>query len=297
MTDFFIIGPIERNDSFLIISEIDNKPAILTGKKVNEKFEYYWDNNLTIEALQELKIIVFTGNGTTPKLTYQDTINGGSLGSVEGILSNVALSQEIDTEQSQFATWFQPTILLTGGEYTFENVSIYKDSSITTTVKAEKLQFLPLAWYGRENDGSCVIPNRPVTTIINWICNEPNPPAACEQQQIFNQAWTRLSECNENLRYQYCPSGKICGNDNCNGPCTAIYYDCNYDTGNSQFVCDFDPEKFFTDTKWYENPYVIGFVIGIIVIVIILVVILIIVGNSFKKKKYKEYMASRGVYS
>lgn len=287
-----LLGPVSTGSSFMIASIRNNVPYILNGftPSGQSSISYYWESNLaTIDT--STKMGVFIAQGTLGSMILKDTINSGGIGfASDGVtIGNSALPGNVKMSQPLYANWFPPDIFLSAVTYTMYNASngataqIHTAPSLTSsTVPANDIVILPVWWYFNcTSSGSYQYINEPLNSVANWVCLAATGTTGCSGLSIASGGWTNLSDCMVGNKYTYCTSGNICGNSNCKGPCSVIYDDCNFSSGN--YVCVFDPKKYFTDTKWWESPYFIGAVIGIIVIITILLLVTIAVSRHGQK--------------
>lgn len=275
----FILGPVQTGSSFMIVSIQNSQPFLLNSFPFNNGILYYWESNFT-SIVSQGAFPVFSAEGTLDSLTITDTINTGGIAfRSDGItLGNAGVPAQIKMSQPLYANWFPPDIFLSRVVYTFANSANQTANILTTTsatgptISANNIIILPVIWYFNcTNSGSYFNINQPIDSVINWFCLVNSNLTGCSQFNITTSGWTNLSDCTVGNNYNYCPQGEICGTDNCNGPCSVIYDDCNFVSNN--YVCEFDPSKFFSDTQWWESPYFIGGVFGIVILIIILIVI------------------------
>lgn len=302
-----LIGPINSGDSFMLVSIQNDQPFILNGAPLNNGTIYYWESNLdTITSSNKLGI--FTANGTTDSLVITDKTNGGGLGfRQDGItLGNSFQPQSINIRQFKYSDWFPPDIFLSSVEYTIFNQSGATANILTNipgtggtgpTIPANNIIILPVMWYSNcTSSGSYSVINDPLLSIINWFCVSKPSIGTCSGGTFITSGWTNHSDCAIGNFYSYCPTEKTCGTDNCKGPCSAIYDDCNF--SSNRYVCTFNPEKFLTETQWWLSPYFIGTVVGIFVIIIIIVIVIFVISrrgnkvNKYLPNNYQSYYIS-----
>ena len=281
MSNNFILGNINVGDSYLITSIQGGKPFFLNGfVGATGDIGYYWEGSLTAVLNGTTggnNLPVFSSSGSADiQVTTRDTgVNGGGLGVSNGVLTNVAQPAALTIGQSSYAVNFPPALFYAGPPYTIlSNGSVVNIATSSTpnsaTIPANNIFILPVTWYGNcDASGNYDQINTPLGSLLNWFCLVEPGLSVCAGETFLNSGWTDLNECLDDLNYSYCSVGSICGDSNCNGPCTAIYYDCTASNGN--FSCVFDPDKFFEDTKWWESPYFIGGVIGLVLLIIILI--------------------------
>jgi hypothetical protein len=276
----------------MIASIQNNTPFILNGTPFQNGLLYYWESNLATIASSST-IGIFTAHGTLDSLTISDNTNGGGIAfRSDGVtIGNAVEPATIKMSQPLFANWFPPDIFLSAVIYTMFNSSSGATAAILTsppgtggtgtTIPANNLIILPVLWYFNcTNSGSYDTITQPLDSIVNWFCIVTPNNTGCAGISITKSGFTNLSDCTIGNNYAYCPTGDVCGNDNCKGPCSVIYDNCNFSSGS--YVCVFDPTKFFSDTKWWESPYFIGAVVGIFVIIIIIVIVTFAVARHGK---------------
>lgn len=279
-----LIGTIETGSSFMIVSIQNNMPNIVATTTVSSQINYYWESDLTKLTSNISQLPVFTAQGTLDSLTITDSTNNGGISfKSDGItIGHATLPLALKMTQPLFANFFPPEIFLSTAVYTIFNASsgataaIFTSSSLQATIPANNIIILPVLWYFNcTASGTYDIINKPINSVINWFCLANPKIIGCSNTDLAPGGWTNLSDCTVGKFFTYCPVGQLCGNNNCKGPCSVIYDDCNFSSGN--YVCEFDANKFFNDTQWWESPYFIGAVIGIIVIIIIIIAIIIAV--------------------
>jgi len=294
--------------SFMIVSIQNNAPFILNGAPFQGGLLYYWESNLTTIELSST-LGIFTAEGTLDSLTISDTKNGGGIAfEANGTtIGNALRPATIKMSQSLFANWFPPDIFLSAVIYSMFNSNGATAGILTsppgtggtggTTIPANNIIILPVLWYFNcTSSGRYDVINQPINSIINWFCVVSPDIQGCNNINITKSGWTNLSDCIVGNNYSYCPTGHLCGNNNCNGPCSVIYDDCNFSSNN--YVCVFDPTKFFADTQWWESPYFIGAVVGVFVIIIILIIVAFVVArhgrivNKPLPNSYESYYIS-----
>lgn len=268
-----LIGPIESGSSFMIVSLQNNIPFILNTISTQETISYYWESDVQ-NTLSSFGI--FAANGTIDSLTIKDTTNGGDIAFTKNTITNSTIPSNLKMSQPLFANWFPPDIFLSGVIYTLSNPStgvtgqIFNTKGLNTTIPANNLIILPVLWYFNcTSSGEYDIINQPDNSVINWFCL--TGITGCSDIEIAPSGWTNLPDCTVGNKFQYCSSNQLCGNNNCNGPCSVIYDDCNFSSNN--YVCVFDPDKFINNTQWWESPYFIGFIVFLVIIIIIIIVL------------------------
>ena len=115
----------------------------------------------------------------------------------------------------------------------------------------------------------------PYNSAINWFCLQNPTSSQCSSYDLLDtkSIWTNLQDCLSGNNYVYCAIDKVCGNDNCRGPCNVNYDDCKYLDGN--FRCILNPKKYVQETRWYESPVFIGIVIAVVIVLIVIGIIVL----------------------
>lgn len=289
-----IIGPISTGSSFTLGSISDNEPAILnasTGSTGNS-VTYYWESDLT----KITNVPVFTANGTGPdNVTFIDTTYGGGIGFTGTAVINVGQPTEFSMVQTTYSQWWPPNIFLSMAEYSIiinnQIAEIYTKPDSNDSIKANNIIMIPVLLYSScNNNGSYNVINTPSDSITNWYCNiTTEVGSGCSGIEIIASGWTNLSDCVAGDNYVYCATGQSCGNENCNGPCTTQYEDCDLRSGS--YICQFNPEKYISTTQWWTSPIFIGGIIAIIIIIAILIFVIFVV-----KRKEKQMNKSPANY-
>lgn len=292
-----LLGPVDTGSSFMIVSIQNNQPYILNGAPYNNGTIYYWESNLsTILDGSELGIFSAETFGNTGlpgnsfNITMSDTVNGGSVEfRSDGVtIGNGSGASHLIFEQNFYSNWWPPDVFLSTVSYTIFNTSgetagiLTTPSGASTTIPANNIIILPVLWYFNcTSNGSYGVINTPLNSVSNWFCLVNPSISVCSQIDIAPSGWTNLSDCTIGNNYIYCPTGELCGNGSCKGPCSVVYHDCNYKSGT--YVCEFNAGNFFSETKWWTSPIFIGAIIALIVIIIILIIVTIAVMRHGQK--------------
>lgn len=284
----FLLGPVSTGASFMLVSIQNNQPNILNGFPFGGGIIYYWESNLST-VLGGTTLGIFIAEGSLNSLTLTDTTNGGGIAfRSDGVtIGNAAQPAQIMLKQSTFANFFPPNILLSMPIYTISNSSGATASILTTnsgtgpTILADNIIILPVLWYFNcTSSGKFDTINTPLNSVINWFCLVNPDITGCAGISIAKSGWTNLPDCLNGINYDYCLAGQICGTNNCNGPCSVVYDDCDFESGT--FTCIFNPLEFFTQTQWWATPYFIGSVVGIVVLIIIVILVVIAMSREGK---------------
>lgn len=284
-----LLGPVDTSTPFMFASIQNSQPYILNGAPLNSGIIYYWEPNLsTISASQNLP--VFTASGSLNSLLLIDTVNNGGVAfRADGVtLGNATEPVGVNMSQSMYANWWPPDILLSRAIYTITNPSgstaqvLTSNSGTGTTIPANNLIVLPVFWYFNcMSNGNYDVINQPLDSAVNWVCTVNSGVTGCTGLSITPTGWTNIADCNNGANYTYCPTAQTCGNSNCNGPCSVIYYDCDYNSGN--YSCVFDASKYIADTQWWTSPWFIGIVVGSVLLILILIIIIFAVIRHGRK--------------
>lgn len=270
-----IIGPINVSQPFIIVASDATNQYVLDSKTLGNNITYYLNNDPTTVN----NLPVFSATGAVDNLRLFDITNSVVTGLVTNTnILGIDTPVNLNFEQSVAATWWAPAILLSSVLYNIKNNSqqlmIYTTSTGTNPVAATQLLPLPATWYGSCLNGEYDSVSNASATLENWFCLISPTNSACNEVSILPEGWTVLNECQQQLRYNYCPIGKGCSYNNCNGPCSKEYYDCT--ATNQEFTCKFDSTKYYEDVSWWTSPLFIGGVIGIIVIIIVIIILIVI---------------------
>ncbi|CAH6420392.1 Hypothetical protein HVR_LOCUS1180 [uncultured virus] len=283
----FLLGPVETGSAFMLASIQNGQPFVLNGFPTGEGIIYYWESNIQT-ILGGTNLGIFSVEGSLDALTLTDTVNGGGIGFTGGvILTNVNQPMEFSMSQQSYANWWPPDIFLSMAIYTITDNSGATASILTSpsptggVTGATNVIILPVLLYSNcTSGGSSNVINQPLSSVTNWFCNVNMGITGCSGTDVVQSGWTNLSDCTVGYNYTYCPTGDNCGNSNCKGPCPTVYDDCNYKSGD--FVCQFDPLKYFTETQWWTTPIFIGSVVAIIAIILVLILVILVVSRRDK---------------
>ena len=264
----------------MIVSIQGGKPYILDGSPLGNGIIYYWNDGTGSSGLNPSgKLPIFTASGTLTALTLSDTTNGGGLAfRSDGVtIGNASQPVSIRLSQTQFANWPAPDILLSMAVYSLFNSAgtvsqvLTAPQSTAGTIPANNLIILPVIWYANcTSNGNFDQITEPAQSIQNWFCLVDPTISGCASASLLSEGFTNLPDCQDGLKYDYCPVNDTCGNNNCNGPCPSMIDDCLLNN-SQQFACVLDPEKAFKDTDWWKSPYFIGGVIGLIVLILVII--------------------------
>ena len=287
-----IRGGIKAGDSFLLVTTLTNAgtttPAILNAAANGNGFIYYWETNIAIVLSSTIMpvftattTVITTGTNQPPALLIVDTINGGGVGyRQDGVtLGNALQASPIIISNPTFAPWSDPYVLLANIPYsittsTGASARIFLGNTVSSsTFPANNITILPVTIYG--NCPQCASITDPHGAAANWYCLNNPQGVVCGDVTTLNPTWTSLSDATSKLTYSYCPTGQLCGNAGCRGPCVQNYDDCN--PSGSTFTCVINTERYLTTVKWYESPYFIAAVIFILVMIVLVIIVVIVV--------------------
>src|SRR5690606_24269366 len=131
-------------------------------------------------------------------------------------------------------------------------------------VSSENIYLIPIGLFTNcTSNGNYDYLNSPLSVSLNWICNLNKESEDCPED-IINLAWTTLNDCQEGNEFHYCLNNEICGNKNCNGPCSNINDNCQL-FDNYQCQANYQINK----SIWQSPIFIILFIITIIMIIII----------------------------
>jgi len=285
-----LVGPIDIGSSFMMTSIQGKNAYVLTAAHSGSQFIYYWEKDLSV-ALASNTIGLFSVSGTLDSLTITDHTNTGGISlNNTGSLINTRTVAQLKMSQPTYANWSLPDIFLSKAIYTISSVTgttgtIYTTTSGTgTTILADNIILVPIYWYFNcTSSGSYQYINTPPNSLINWFCSFDSGITGCSDLEIAPSGWTNLPDCTDGNMYTYCLTGDLCGTGSCKGPCSKIYDDCKFSSGN--FVCTLDPKKYVTDTKWWLSPLFIGTVVGIFIFIVIFLILLIVFVRRIKKSR------------
>lgn len=285
-----LLGPVDIGASFMLASLQNGQPFVLNASPVPGGFLYYWESSLEVIA-QTQRLGIFSAQGSLNSLTLHDAVNGGGIAfRSDGItIGNAPEPATVKMSQSGLANWNPPDIFLSAVPYTLYNssgVTAHVLTAITggtgpviPSIPADNLVILPVLWYFNCNSsGKYDVINQPFNSVVNWFCVANSSTSGCSGIDITPSGWTTLGECTVGNRYTYCPTGNVCGNNNCKGPCSSEADDCNF--SNGQYVCAFDINRFVNDTEWWESPYFIGGIFATIFIIIIIFIVIYVIGRG-----------------
>jgi len=264
-----LLGPIDSGASFMIASLQNGTPFLLNSTRLSGLLIYYWESNLH-SIINNNILPIFSSQSSLDSLIITDITNHGTIGfpSSTPIIGNTLSTSRIKMSQSSFATWAPPSIFLSMVPYTIFSssgspASIF--SSIPGTggtgpsIPATNLIILPVLWFFNcTSSGSYDSISTPPSSIVNWFCLSNPSISGCTGLEIAPSGWTNLSDCTAGDFYKYCPTGNLCGNSYCKGPCPHPFYDCNF--VNSQYVCQFNIDNYSNHTPWWQSPYFIGII-------------------------------------
>jgi hypothetical protein len=280
----FPLGPISNGASFLLVGIAGTGPSASIGVLTYQPNtpapnQYYFGNAQTTVGNQNLAVL--TASGTPDALIVADSTNGGYLGYASNggtlYVDNSTEPVILTFSQPFFAQWWPPDSLLSGVPYVLGTTGVTGTDPYTYFA-------LPVVSYylcgGTNNPGQQI--NDPIDAALNFLCLVQPAQATCSRFTTIDGGWSLQSDCTAGAQYEYCTVGSLCGASTCNGPCSEPYYDCTYDTGANgpEFTCVFNPSKYVKDTKWWESPYFIGFMIGIVILIVLFILLAVFV---FKK--------------
>jgi len=311
MATKFLMGPmlaantnVGGANSFMLVSLLGGIPQFLNSSGTGP-FNYFWDTNVQA-GINLSNLPVFLASGTTDNLVLSDNFNGGflTLAGSNNLVVNTKNKKSVALTQTLYAPFWPPDIFLSGAVYVLSGAAgntgianIYTSSTLTTTALATNLYLLPINWFFPDPNikGQIDKTSSPQESLFNWLCKVQSSNQACVNANYPNlnefapaNSWTTYQEAVDNFPYNYCLAAQTCGTNNCNGPCSAIYYDCVFDSSNQKYGCVFNPENYFFDAQWWFSPYFIGAMIALLVIIILITLVLFFLAKKVKTKYDSE---------
>jgi len=257
-----ILGPVT---SFFITSIQNEKPNVLNAVKKDSGIIYYWESDAS--ALSQITP-VFAAVASGDNYIINDSTNMGGIGfRTDGVIGHAETGPAIDISNSRYEKWED---LLSNILYTIKEdgkvSKIFTDSDEKHTIKSDNLMLLPTSWYTHcsSTDPGLKIASA-AQSLANWFCVVDSSSSACSAvSETISSGWTTLNECQVGVNYDYCLTGKYCGDSNCNGPCQDSGV-CEYES--TKYVCMADPQKF----KFFTSPIFIAiiflvFIMGMFVV-------------------------------
>lgn len=281
----YILGPINTNTSFMFVTLIDQKPYILKLSTFGGLNLYYWESRLDMITAD---ISVFVASGTTPNnVSFHSTKPVGYMG-VNANHNPVLVLTPVSFKifEPAFATWNSPTLFLGDVAYEMHTedgtlLQIPTDSQGGSRVPATGIFILPVAFYSICNGSTYQSITMANASLVNWLCSQKYVPSHpdyitfCSGFSTIPSGWTNLQDCMVGNEYVYCPTGTVCGTNNCNGPCQTTGTICGITSNNTDtYKCIVNTNP--TNTQWWHSPYFIATVIGFSILIIIMIIILII---------------------
>ena len=292
-----ILGPIDVGSSFMIASIQSGEPNVLLYEKPN----YYWSPVVDTTDRNVQSFNYNTGDSADSILIY-DTTNGGGVGFLSNgtTITKNSSPSPIKFSQSLVQPWLPPSLVLSALVYKLSNAKTGKTARIATSsdatsfIDADNIILVPAIWYVLcKGQSSPVTTNTTLESINSWFCLvDPDYSILCPQfAKSAPGGWTSLSDCQSGFVYEYCPAGSSCGTKNCKGPCSEVYYDCDYESNT--LSCKFNGSKFVKDDKWWESPYFIGGIVGFIALTIAIGILWGVLSQRESEKARKKETPSR----
>lgn len=300
---YFLDGPIAANDKFILTSQINGTLYVAntyTDSKGNTAI--IMDSNVPSSIAGGASIptiptfsAVNAGNGINMS---SDQTKGGNVIPLSLSTTNGKAIMGPSTILTPFQnTYVSPSeaIFLSGVPYTLNdtagkpisfdygsidskcNKSPPDYTCVTIVGDTVNVIPLPLVWFfacqGNNYTSSSTIPG----AVCSAYCGLQSSSSDCTSSvsvcsNYQSHAWTKLSDCKVGVPYSYCPVGKTCGYNNCNGPCP------------SSGVCSVNNGTYKCTPKEVGGlPLWIWVIIGIIVLIIIIVLVIFLI-KAFSKK-------------
>lgn len=269
----FLIGPISIGDQVLVVYESSDKklhalnsypgPTGTTGPNPL----IILDSNVVPLTSQMNSVPVFSVSGDGNNLILQGN-NLGGLGFDTNNNAQLTINgSQFNPTQTQFTPWGPPYPVLSGVNYSLVNSnnvpivfnlgSIDSQGTVTITGTTTTVQFLEVTWFFGCHNGNPGQENvDPGLSLLSAYCALNPSDSTCTGSDVIISGWTNLPDCQDGIRYTYCPNPNDCG-ISCKGPCSSSFDSCDYDFGNNGFECRFDPNKLFKG-NWWEQPWFIA---------------------------------------
>lgn len=195
-----------------------------------------------------------------------------------------------------------PGILFTGPSYPLTGANgqllsmLYFDDNSGTVATTSNLQaiFIPTVFYVSGACSNGILD--PVQALQIFLCtinmNGGIVGSFCNSASS-RIAWTNSADCNNNVRYNYCPSGSFCGTNNCNGACSNATQSCAYTTSSNMFTCMNGTNNNNNNNPFYTTT---AFLVIVAVIIIIVVAIIAYSYNSYSNSSTNSYMNNVNPY-
>jgi hypothetical protein len=283
-----IIGSIKENVPFYMGKVVNKITNILVYSKSSPPLiTYTWssDNNLigtngaiftaTYDYDATLKFINLNLN------YIYDTINKQYIyvSTGETFSSKPDSKNKLLVKSRSGVYWSYPNIYLANILYNITN-----DPLGTSIID---IYFIPFDIYFKL-DGKCAS-NKNLDMQSSIIWKDP------EDFTVSDFYWSNIDDCNTGVKYEYCNTGKLCGNNNCRGACfsndsstspDSLWYDCNYNANEKIFKCvENEKSKDFFDKSKLSVGIIILIVVGVL---ILLIGISLVVYFTIKKRRKKK---------
>jgi hypothetical protein len=260
----------------------------LPGPPVN----YYWETNFD----QALSPAIFRINQQSNLVTFVDTINDGGLALNNLTLTFGAtssplllnLNQNINSWSASTVAYNGITVNISGSSNAITGsspYSFYLDTTLKTLTPATNIFIVSITGFAGCTSTSYDLINQPAQAIINWYCFYNPNDEQCQAVNTVSPVWTNLSDCNSNWSFAYCLNTDKCGTNGCKGPCSQVYFDCDFPG-----TCTFNSQEFIATEE--QNPWAIGIAVGIIAAIIVLIFLVFWFtrskNNSQKEKTIKK---------
>lgn len=308
MALFFPQGPINAGDKccmgywddkdFYVLTDVSSLP--ITDFPSNYVFQSAVgvdsSGNLIIPDDVKSLIAVFEVDGSQTSFTMTENFPSTGYMGVTTIDSDTFFNKNPNVKtnfvasQSTYADWGDPTIFLSGVQYTVLRTStptIIKSYVLdpqqtgVANLKTIRPFFIPIVYYTNcissgEPYGigsTCQQVTDPYTCIIEGYCGLSNQTSVGPCAKTPGPVWTTIQDALDNHPYMYCPASQTTCQPNCKAPCSNGYDYCQWD--GTQFQCQFNPNTLFTGEWWTKSWFIAS-----VIIVVILIFILIVVATS-----------------
>jgi hypothetical protein len=285
---YFPTGPVAVGASFIMVGVTKKKLYVLNAVSVSGNVVYYMESDpQTLVDSTMLPIFSYSGSVIVDdkipifNLTYSDATNGGGpILDKDGVtIVNSSITNPL-IAFGDFEPWFPPNILLSGAAYAFNAKQgtgaakfLTSPTGATPPIDAVFSVLPVVSWFNCGGGVGDTI-NTPSNSLLNFLCILDPTFTQCQNISVVDNAWTNVNDCIDGIDYFYCPLFGKCGKDNCKGPCSAIYYDC--DNNDGTYTCTFNPNEYIYDSQWWTSPIFIGLVVFIAALILIFIIIIIV---------------------
>ena len=283
---YYLIGPIESDDTILLVANIKKIPYFLTLDSGRLVFDPRTNGpnkplQLSVSVTTHGVSLSFTNSQSTKSYVGVNKTDSDTIAIVSNVSGTLIPSSPDVNEWGEFLAGVHYTFhgskgaLITWQAYVPDPTSIQNGipTSIAMTDGQPEIQnfrdiirVLPGQWY---EEGSCA-----ETTGIEAVI-QAEVMWVTETGQVPN-GYTDLDDCQVGVRYSYCGKNVDCSKS-CKGPCTRVGVDCSFNNDVNGFACT-DPPK--PEEPIYRRPW---FLVGISIIAVIVVLLFFLFLFRFRK--------------